>query len=314
MKVFLAGATGVIGRPLVAQLLQAGHEVVGTTRSHAKAVTLRSAGAEAVVVDAFDSAALRSAVLTAAPDVVIHQMTSLGGTLKPRRYGEWIATTNRLRAEVTPILLDAAREAGARRVIVQSVSFMLAFEGPPVGDETSPDARDEPPPFGPVVRANLAMESAATTHPDLEGLVLRYGYFYGPGTSIGRGGQQYEDLRRRRIPVVGTGEGRFSLVHVDDAASATVRALDHGTVGIYNIVDDEPAPQHAWMPALAAAAGGKPPRRVPTWLARLAAGEFIAKMAEHQRGSSNAKARAELDWTPRYPSWREGFTAPGALG
>lgn len=314
MKIFLAGATGAIGRPLVAQLLRAGHEVVGTSRSQARAATLRSAGAEAVVVDAFDSAALRAAVLAAAPDVVIHQLTSLGGTLKPRRYGEWIATTNRLRADVTPTLLDAAYEAGAHRAIVQSVSFMLAFDGPPVGDETSPDARDEPPPFGPVVRANLAMESAVTTHPGLEGLVLRYGYLYGPGTSIGRGGQQYEDLRRRRLPIVGTGEGIFSLIHVDDAASATIRALDHGTTGIYNIVDDEPAPQHVWMPALAAAAGGKPPRHVPTWLARLAAGDFLPRMAERQRGSSNLKARTELAWTPRYSSWRDGFTTPGALG
>ncbi|WP_281274141.1 NAD-dependent epimerase/dehydratase family protein [Nocardioides aurantiacus] len=310
----MAGATGAIGRPLVAQLLQAGHEVVGTSRSPARAETLRSTGAEAVVLDAFDSAALRAAVLTAAPDVVVHQLTSLGGTLKPRRYDEWIATTNRLRTEVTPILLDAAYEAGAHRAIVQSVSFMLAFEGPPVGDETSPDARHEPPPFGPVVQANLAMESAVTAHAGLEGLVLRYGYFYGPGTSIGRGGQQYEDLRRRRLPIVGTGAGLFSLVHVDDAAAATVQALDHGTRGVYNIVDDEPAPKREWMPALAAAAGGKSPHHVPTWLARLAAGNFLPKMAEHQRGSSSFKARTELDWAPRYPSWRDGFTAPGALG
>jgi nucleoside-diphosphate-sugar epimerase len=311
MRVFLAGATGAIGRPLVAQLRAEGHEVVGTTRSAERARALEAAGAEAVVLDAFDTPALRAAVLAARPDAVVHQLTALSAPLRPRHYADWIATTNRLRAEITPVLLEAARDAGADRFVCQSVSFVLAFEGPMVGDETAKDARDAPDPFGSVVRANLAMEEAVTS---AGGVVLRYGYFWGPGTSIGRGGQQAEDLRRRRLPIVGTGDGRFSLVHVEDAARATVLALDHGAPGVYNVVDDEPAPQREWMPALAAAVGGPPPRRIPAWLARLVVGPFLPAMAEQQRGSTNAKANAELGWAPRYPSWRTGFTTPGALG
>lgn len=314
MRVFVAGATGAIGRPLVQQLVAAGHEVIGTTRSAERARALEATGAEAVVVDAFDSAALRAAVVAARPDAVVHELTALSAPLRPRRYAQWLETTNRLRADVTPVLLDAAREAGARRLIVQSVSFMLAPEGPMVGDEGSKDARDAPEPFGSMVRSNVAMESTVTQADGIEGLVLRYGYFWGPGTSIGRGGQQAEDVRRRRLPIVGTGEGRFSLIHVEDAASATVLALEHGVPGVYNIVDDEPATQREWVPALAAALGAPPPRRVPAWLARLVAGSFFPMLAEQQRGSSNAKARAELGWTPRYASWRQGFGAPGALG
>lgn len=314
MRVFVAGATGAIGRPLLAQLLAQGHTVVGTTRSPERARDLEATGAVAAVLDAFDADALRSAVLDARPDVVVHQLTALSAPLKPRRYAEWLATTNRLRTEVTPVLLDAARTAGAQRFVAQSVSFLLAFEGPMIGDERSKDARDAPEPFGTVVRANLAMESAVTGAADIEGVVLRYGYFWGPGTSIGRGGQQAEDVRRRRLPVVGSGDGRFSLVHVEDAARATVLALDRGAPGIYNVVDDEPAAQREWVPALAAALGAPPPRRVPAWLARVVAGSFFPAMAEQQRGSSNAKARRELEWVPEHRTWRESFGAPGALG
>lgn len=314
MRVFVAGATGAIGRPLVAQLVAAGHEVTGTTRSPDRARELEAAGATPAVLDAFDSAALHDAVVAARPEVVVHQLTDLRAPLRPRRYAEWIATTNRLRTEVTPVLLDAARAAGARRFLAQSVCFLLAPTGPAVGDETAADARDAPEPFGPVVRATLQMESAVTGAADLQGLVLRYGWFWGPGTSIGRGGQQLEDVRRRRLPVIGTGEGRFSLIHVEDAARATVLALDHGAPGVYNVVDDDPAPQREWVPALAAAIGAPAPRRVPAWLARIVAGPFFPAAAQEQRGSSNTKARRELGWEPRYASWRTAFAEPGALG
>ena len=314
MRVFLAGATGAIGRPLVAHLVAQGHAVVGTTRSPERARALEAAGAEAVVLDAFDSGALHAAVVAARPDAVVHQLTALSAPLRPRHYADWLATTNRLRAEVTPVLLDAARAAGARRFVAQSVSFVLALEGPMVGDERAKDARDAPEPFGTVVRAVVAMEAAVTGADGLEGMVLRYGYFWGPGTSIGVGGQQAEEVCKRRLPVIGTGEGRFSLVHVEDAARATVLALEHGAPGVYNVVDDEPARQREWVPALATALGAPAPRHVPTWVARLVAGSFFPLLAEQQRGSSNAKARAELSWTPEHASWRDAFGVPGALG
>lgn len=314
MRVFVAGATGAIGRPLVAQLVAAGHEVTGTTRSAARARGLVDAGAAPVVLDAFDSPALHDAVVRARPDAVVHQLTALSAPLRPRHYAEWLATTNRLRTEVTPVLLEGARSAGARRVVAQSVSFLLASEGPMVGDEQAKDGRDAAEPFGAMVRATLGMEQAVTGAHGLEGLALRYGYFWGPGTSIGAGGQQAEDVRRRRLPVIGTGEGRFSLVHVEDAARATVLALDRGAPGVYNVVDDDPAPQREWVPVLAAALGAPAPRRIPGWVARVVAGPFFPAMAQEQRGSSNAKAKAELGWQPRHATWRTGFSEPGALG
>lgn len=311
MRVFLAGATGAIGRPLVRRLLAEGHEVVGTTRSEEKARALEAAGAEAVVLDAFDTPALRSAVLAARPDAVIAQLSALDAPLRPRRYAEWIAGTNRLRTEVTPVLVEAARTARAERLLVQSVCFLLADEGPMVGDEHAPTAEDEPDPMGPVVRAALAMEAEVVA---AGGLVLRYGFFWGPGTSLGLGGQQVEDVRRRRFPVVGTGAGMFSFVHVADAAAATVLALDCPGPAVLNVVDDEPIAQHDWVPALADALGARPPRHVPGWVARLAAGPFLAGRAEHQRGSTNAAARRELGWEPAFPTVRDGFARRGALG
>lgn len=311
MRVFLAGATGAIGRPLVRQLVEAGHTVVGTTRSPAKAKLLEARGVTAVVLDAFDTPALRAAVLGARPDAVVGQLTALDAPLRPRGYAAWIAGTNRLRTEATPVLIDAAQAAGARRLIFQSVCFLLAREGAWIGDERSPTAENAPEPIGTVVRATLEMEAAVTA---ADGLVLRYGYFWGPGTSLGTGGQQVEDVRRRRLPVVGDGAGRFSFVHVEDAARATVLALDRGSPGVYNVVDDDPIAQRDWVPALATALGAPAPRRVPAWLARVAAGPVLTGVARHQRGSSNAKARAELDWAPQLASVRDGFARPGALG
>ncbi len=303
MRVFVAGATGAIGRPLVRDLVAAGHDVTGTTRSASKADGLRAAGATPVVVDALEPAALRAAVAEARPDVIVHELTDLSAPLNPRRYRAWMAGTNRLRTESTRTLLDAGRDAGARRILVQSVSFLTRPVGPPVLDESAPLLTEGP-------GAALAdMERMVTEAEGIEGLVLRYGFFYGPGTSIGPGGRQAEDVRRRRLPIVGDGGGRWSLIHVEDAAAATVAALDRGGTGVLNVVDDHPALMREWVPGLARILGAKPPRRVPVRLARLVAGADMVSTATQARGASNARARERLGWAPRYPSWREGFPA-----
>lgn len=304
MRVFIAGATGAIGRPLVRRLLAAGHDVTGTTRTQERAAALRAAGAEAVVLDALDAAALREAVLAARPEVVVNQLTDLSAPLNPRRYARWIASTQRLRREATATLLDAARAAGARRIVVQSVSFVTAAEGPWVHDEEAPLLTGAPE----LIEAVAAMEGSVTGAAGIEGLVLRYGYFYGPGTAFAPGGQNAELIAKRRFPIVGSGEGRWSFVHVEDAADATVLALaPGGPTGILNVVDDEPAPMRAWVPALAQALGAPPPRTVPVWLAKLAAGPFAVHGATTMRGASNARARELLGWQPAHASWREGF-------
>jgi nucleoside-diphosphate-sugar epimerase len=308
MRVFVAGGTGAIGRPLVEQLGAARHDVTVMTRSPERAAALRGQGVDAVVADAFDADRVHDALRAARPDVVVHQLTAIPHRFNPRRYGEQLRPTNRLRRETIPTFVRAAREAGARRLIAQSVAFMTRPEGGWVKDETAPIWHDAPPPLDEAVSALQAMESAVTGAEGLQGVVLRYGFFYGPGTSLGPGGAQAEDVRRRRLPVVGDGAGRFSLIHVDDAAAATVLALDRGAPGIYNVTDDEPVPAREWVPALAAVLGAKRPRRVPLWLARLVAGVPAESMVR-QRGASNAKARAELGFRPRYPSYREGFAA-----
>lgn len=313
MRVFLAGASGAIGRPLARLLVEAGHEVVGTTRTPHRAERLRGAGVEPVVVDAFDAAALRDAVLAAEPEVVVHQLTALSAPLNPRRYGAWLAETNRLRRDVTPVLVEAAAAAGTRRIVVQSISFAVAPEGPPVADERARLYEDSPlPAWREAVAAVAAMERAVTGAEGVEGFALRYGYFYGPGSAYAPDGDITEQVRRRRMPIVGSGEGRFSFVHVDDAAAATTLALERGAPGVYNVVDDDPAPMREWLPAFARAAGAPPPLRVPAFVARLAAGRYAVHYGTAQRGASNAKARRELGWAPRWGSWREGF--PATLG
>ena len=304
MRVFIAGATGAIGRPLVRRLLAAGHDVTGTTRTQARAAALRAAGAEAVVLDALDASALRNAVLAARPEVVVNELTDLSAPMNPRSYGAWLATTQRLRREGTATLLDAARAAGARRIVVQSVSFVTAPQGPWVLDEDAPMLDGEPA----LTDAIAAMEEAVTTAAGIEGLVLRYGWFYGPGTAYAPGGQNAELVSTRRFPVVGSGEGRWSFVHVDDAAEATALALaPGGPTGILNVVDDEPAPLREWLPAYAQAIGAPPPRTVPAWLARLVAGPFVVHTGTAMRGASNARARERLGWRPARASWRDGF-------
>jgi nucleoside-diphosphate-sugar epimerase len=314
VRVFVAGASGAIGAPLVRHLIVAGHEVTGMTRREEAAERIRAAGAEAAVCDVFDPAALERAVAASRPDVVVHQLTALPYRIDPRKRDTYPAT-NRLRTEGTANLLAAARAAGARRFVSQSIAFLYAPRGPMVVDEEAPVLENLDGHLGEAMNATLAGERQVLSADALEGLVLRYGYFYGPGTTFAPDGSMAEDVRRRRFPIVGPGAGTMSFVHVDDAAAATVAACEGGAPGIYNVCDDEPAPMRDWIPVYADAIGAKGPLHVPTWLARLVAGKSIVRMATELRGASNARAKRELGWQPRYPSWRQGFAeALGQLG
>jgi 2-alkyl-3-oxoalkanoate reductase len=306
MRVFVAGASGAIGRPLLPKLIAAGHEVTGMTRSEAKAEEVRAAGADAAVVDVFDADALRAAMTEAAPEVVVHQLTSLPERMNFRKKDLYTGT-NRLRTEGTRNLIEGARAAGAGRFLSQSIAFAYRAEGGRVKGEDDPLLDDAPAPFASGVRALHEMEDLVLGTEGLDGLVLRYGFFYGPGTHYGADGTITHDARRRRMPVVGAGTGVFSFIHVGDAADATLAAVERGSPGIYNIVDDEPVAMSEWVPALAEAVGAKPPWRVPAWLARLVAGRQAADFALGLRGASNEKAKRELGWRPAHPSWRSGF-------
>ena len=306
MRVFVAGASGAIGRPLIRQLVGAGHEVTGMTRREERAAEIRARGAEAAVCDVFDREALEAAVAGSAPDVVVHELTSLPSRFDFRDPNLYDAT-NRVRTEGTRNLIDAARAAGARRLVAQSISFVYEPQGDWVKDEEAPVMGNAPGAFGAALEAMFDLERQVLGAEGLDGLVLRYGFFYGPGTAYAADGYYAEEVRRRRFPVVGRGEGTFSFVHVDDAASATIAAVERGTPGIYNVCDDEPAPMRDWVPAFAGAIGAKRPFRVPAFLARLVAGPAAAAMATQTRGASNAKAKRELGWQPRYASWRGGF-------
>jgi nucleoside-diphosphate-sugar epimerase len=305
MKVFVAGASGVIGRPLLRQLVAAGHDVVGMTSRESGRGSIGEAGAEAVACDALDARAVEAAVVKAQPEVVISQLTRLPREYDPRKidYGP----TNRARAEGGRNLIRAARAAGSRRFVTQSVAFIYAPEGEMVKDEDAPAWTDAPEPFRSGASATLEHEREAIGTAGLDGLVLRYGQFYGPGTYYAHDGNIAEQVRRRRFPIIGRGAGVFSFIHVEDAASATVAAAERGSPGIYNVVDDEPAPLREWLPVYANALGAKRPFRVPAFLARLAAGPFAAAFATELRGAANAKAKRELRWEPRYASWRAGF-------
>jgi nucleoside-diphosphate-sugar epimerase len=302
MRVFIAGATGAIGRRLVPLVSQSGYSVVGMTRS------VRAAGAEAVVADALNRAAVVNAVAGARPDVVLHQLTALSSFSSLRRFDRAFDATNRLRTEGTVNLIAAARASGVRRLIAQSFAgWPYAREGGWV--KTEEDALDPAPPrqFEATLDAIRYLERAVLGAEGLNGTVLRYGAFYGPGTSLGRGGAYVEAVFRRQFQLVGHGTGMWSFVDIDDAAAATLNAIAHNTRGIYNIVDDDPAPIAEWLPFLASAIGAKPPRHVPAWLGRMLIGEHGLVMMNKVRGASNAKARRELGWQPRFPSWREGF-------
>jgi 2-alkyl-3-oxoalkanoate reductase len=308
MRIFVAGATGALGRRLVPLLVQGGHQVTGMTRTAGKAAGLRAAGAEPVVADALDRDAVLRAVVAARPEVVVHELTALAQMTDFRRLDEGFALTNRLRTEGTDHLLAAARAAGARRFVAQSFAgWPFARVGGPVKTEDDPLDPDPPAQLRRTLDAIRHLEAAVLGAEGIEGVVLRYGGFYGPGTSAGEGGFMLEDLRRRRFPLVGAGTGVWSFVHIDDAATATVAAVERGAPGIYQIVDDDPAPVSEWLPALAAAIGARPPLRVPAWVARLAGGAHGVVLMTEARGASNAKARRELGWRPAWPSWRQGF-------
>jgi 2-alkyl-3-oxoalkanoate reductase len=315
MKVFVAGATGVLGRALVPQLVAGGHEVVAMTRSTAKQDLLRSLGARPVVADALDADGVAQAVASAEPEVIVHELTALSGPMSvrdarhPERFSGAIMT-NRLRTEGTDHLLAAGRAVGARRVVAQSFgAFRLARTGGPVLTEADPIDPDAPGTHQPGIEAILYLEQAVTSIDWGEGLALRYGGFYGPGTSVSRApdAQMAAPVRKRRFPIVGGGRGVWSHVHVEDAATATAIAIERGRPGVYYIVDDDPAPVREWLPALAGALGAKPPRHVPRWVGRLAAGETATAMMTEAKGASNAKAKRELGWQLRYPSWRQGL-------
>lgn len=306
MKVLVAGASGVIGRPVVRQLVAAGHEVSGTTRSRDRAKDVEADGGTPVVCDALDPEALRAAVVEAAPEVVVHELTALPRELDPRKKGIYDATS-RLRREGTANLVAAAQAVGARRLVAQSVAFLYEPTGGWVKDENAPPMKGAPGEFGGALDATLDLERQVLGAEGLDGLVLRYGFFYGPGSSYASDGYQAAEVRRRRFPIVGRGTGTFSYVHVDDAAAATVIAVERGAPGVYNIVDDEPAPLREWLPVYAEALGAKRPMRVPAWLAGLVAGRATVSMATKLRGASNAKAKRELGWQPSHASWREGF-------
>jgi nucleoside-diphosphate-sugar epimerase len=305
MRVFLAGATGVIGRHLLPLLLADGHEVTGMTRSPHKADALRASGADAVVADGLDAKAVANAVAAARPDAVIDQLTAIPQRLDPRKIVRDFALTDRLRTEGTRNLLAAAQKVGGSRFIAQSIAFAYA-PGPPgtVHGENDPLIADPPTQFARSAKAIAELERLTLA---ADGLVLRYGYFYGPGSAIATDGSIAQEVAKRRLPIVGGGAGVWSFIHLHDAARATLAALTHGASGAYNVVDDEPAPVHEWVPTLAQALGAKPPRRVPAWLARPLAGEYGVYTMTRAQGASNARAKAELAWAPSHSSWREGF-------
>ncbi len=312
MKVFLAGATGAIGRRLVPQLVEAGHQVTAMTRSKEKLGNLYELGAEPVLCDVFDTGRLGPAVARAEPDVVINELTDLPQSLNPRRLKEYYAANNRVRREGTRNLLDAARGTGVRRFLAQGAAFWYAPTGGPVKTEEAPLYLDAPAPVGPAVGAIKEVEDAVLSADGIEGVVLRYGMFYGPGTWYAKDGDVSRQVRKRRYPMIGHGEGVYSFIHVDDAASATVAALERAKPGVYNVVDDEPATAAEWMPVYAEALGAKRPPRVPAFLARVIAGDALVTWMLGLRGASNEKINRELGWRPRYESWRRGFVEDAA--
>jgi nucleoside-diphosphate-sugar epimerase len=306
MKVFVAGATGALGKQLVPRLVDAGHEVVGMTRSAERADLVRELGAEPAIADALDPEAVGAAVSTARPEVIVHQLTALAGSLDLRHFAESFAQTNRLRTEGTDILLSAARAAGTRRFIAQSYAgWPSERTGGPVKTEDDPPDPDPPTAVRSTVEAILYLERTVVGATPIEGLALRYGGFYGPGTSLQfdpPAGEQTEAIQGRKFPIVGSGAGILSLIHIGDAAEATAIAVERGAPGVYNVVDDSPVPAREWLPEAARELGAKKPFRVPRWVGRLMAGEAATVMMTELRGASNEKAKRELGWTPRHPS------------
>ncbi|HET8909159.1 MAG TPA: NAD(P)-dependent oxidoreductase [Ktedonobacterales bacterium] len=308
MKVFVAGASGAIGKPLVSQLVAGGYQVVAMTRSANNVDALRAAGAEPVVADALDRDAVMQAVMRAEPEVIIHELTALTGVTNLKRFDEVFALTSRLRTEGTDYLMAAAQAAGTRRFIAQSYgNWTYARTGALIKAEDDP--LDSTPPVNQTksMAAIRHLERVIQSDSNIQGIALRYGNLYGPGTGFALDGDIVAMLRKRGFPIVGNGAGIWSFIHVNDAASAAVAAIQHGEPGAYNICDDEPAPVNVWLPALAKTVGAKPPFHIPVWAARFIVGDVAVSMMTQIRGASNAKAKRELDWQPGYKTWRDGF-------
>jgi nucleoside-diphosphate-sugar epimerase len=306
MRVFVAGASGAIGTRLVRQLIERGHEVIGSSTSSASAERVRQLGAKPVILDLLDPRAVRKSVLGAAPDAIVHEVTALANAKFTRNLDKSFVATNRLRTEGTDALIAAGREAGVSRYVAQSFASYRYLQGEPVKTEDDPL---EPNPPATMRESSDAMAYLERVVTDVGGITLRYGVFYGASND-----GLIEPVRKRQFPIIGDGGGMISWIHLDDAAAATVLALEHDGPAIYNIVDDEPAPVREWLPVLAEALGAKPPRRFPRWLARLIAGEAAAMLGTEARAASNAKAKRELGWEPRFASWRQGFPAVYASG
>jgi nucleoside-diphosphate-sugar epimerase len=308
MKIFLAGATGAIGKRLLRLLVGAGHTVTGTTRHPDKMAAIRSTGATPARVDALNANEVLEAVRGAEPEVIIHQLTAIPARFNMRRFDEEFAVTNRLRSQGTDHLLAAAHAVGCRRLIAQSYTgWPYARSGSWVKTEEDPLISVPEPGLRESLKAIVHVESTVLGDDRIEGFVLRYGSFYGPGTSIGWGGSLLEDILQRRVPMVGKGTAYWSFVHIDDAAAATLAAVEAPAPGLYNIADDEPAPVSQWLPFLADALGAKPPRHIPEWLGRMAIGAHGVAMMTAARGASNRKAKSLLPWSLKWPSWRKGF-------
>lgn len=307
MKIFVAGATGVIGRQLLPRLIEVGHEATAMTRSDDSAKKLRVKGAKAVVCNVFDRQKLTSVMVTAQPDVVIHQLTALPERIDPRTVSRDLVATNRVRTEGTRNLIEAAKAAGVKRFIAQGFSPYYAPTSSSPATEDEPLYTDAHASFVNIINALHNLEEQVLNIPEMEGIVLRYGFFYGPGSAYNVDGTFAEDVLNRKVPIIGNGAGTFSFVHVADAAEATVLAITKGTSGIYNIADDDPAPITEWLPIYAKLIDAPNPMRLPKFIGRLAAGRFAIFFMTQQRGASNQKAKQLLGWKPMYASWRDGF-------
>lgn len=312
LRIFLAGATGVIGRRLIPRLVSHGCSVIGLTSSPENAGRIENLGGEAVVCDAFDSARLTDVVERSRPDVIVNQLTRIPDRIDPSKIGEQMEETNRLRTEATANLLFAARHCGVKRIVSQSVTFLYDPEarsgpGERPADENRRFVRPDDAGFASLVDAVKECERLTMVDDDIDGLILRYGFFYGPDTPYEPGGSTAEDILDRKWPILGSGKGRFPFIHVDDAADATARAVVDGLAGVYNVVDDTPAPVREWLPDVAERIGAPPPRRIPAWIGRFVAGPYAEYLMRNQPGASNARLKRDLGWKPIYPSWRDGF-------
>jgi nucleoside-diphosphate-sugar epimerase len=307
MKILVAGATGAIGKRLVPMLVRAGHSVTGTTQHADKMMSIQAAGATPLLLDALNKDDVLSAVQKSRPEIIIHQLTAIPANLDLRHLDRGFEVTNRLRTDGTDHLLAASRAAGVRRFIAQSYYAWYARTGDWIKTENDPLISDGRSGAPQTMAATIHVESTVLGEKAIEGFVLRYGSFYGPETSLAPGAWLFEEIRNRRVPIVGGGSGYWSFIHIDDAAAATLAAVSATTPGLYNVTDDEPAPVSVWLPYLAEVLGAKPPRRVSKWIARLAIGEYGVGVMTELRGASNRKAKSELPWTLKWPTWREGF-------